>query len=61
MRIWKMIQKDPRTNSSVDLIQESGATPNTCTYSLDLVKRHSVSMTEHLAISIKEYLIREIE
>jgi hypothetical protein len=38
-----------------------GATPNRCTCSPDLAKKHSVSITEHLAILTVEYLVPEIE
>jgi hypothetical protein len=38
-----------------------GATPNRCTYSLDLARKHSVSITEHSAILTIEYLVPEIE
>jgi hypothetical protein len=60
-----MVQKDSRTNSSIDLIWELEATPNRytlwCTYSLDLVKKHSPFITGHSAISTAECFVSEIE
>jgi hypothetical protein len=44
------VQKDSRTNSLVDLIRESDATPNSCMlqsiYLIGSAKKHLVSMNE---------------
>jgi hypothetical protein len=61
LKIQKNVQKDSQTNSSVDLIRESGATPKRSIYSLDLAKKHSNLVTECSAISIAKYLVPEIE